>query len=218
MRRGIIFDVDGTILDSMIIWEHAGERYLEQLGIEAEKGLGERLFTMSMKEGAQYLKRTYGLLKSTEEIIGGINEVVTSFYCKEAKPKEGVREFLEKQREKGVKMTVATSTDRFLIEEAFRRLDLEKYFGRIFTCSEVGVGKSEPTIFHEASRFMGTTPEETWVFEDGLYAIETAKKAGYHTVGIYDAASEKDQAEIRESVEVYLRDWKEAEDRLREKL
>ena len=211
MREGIIFDVDGTLLDSMVIWDHAGERYLRRQGMEAESGLGERLFSMTMEEGAKYLKESYRLLQSTQEIIAGINEVVFAFYRDEAQAKKGVLEFLQKLREKEIPMTVATSTDRFLIEEAFGRLDMKKYFDRIFTCSEVGAGKNHPQIFYEASRFMGTKPEDTWVFEDGLYAIKTAKRAGYHTVGIYDASSWKDQESIKKEVDIYLKDWGEAE-------
>lgn len=207
MIRGAIFDVDGTVLDSMSIWDHAAERYLKKRGREAKKGLSDLLFSMTMQEGAAHLRETYGLREDEREIIAGINEIVTCFYQQEVRPKVGAAEFLTELKDEKVKITAATSTDRFLVEAAFQRLGLMQYFDKIFTCSEVGAGKNEPKIFLEASSFMGTRPEETWVFEDGLYAIRTADRAGYHTVGIYDASSQKEQEEIKNEAECYLTGW-----------
>ena len=98
----------------------------------------------------------------------------------------------------------STSTDKYCILAAFDRLGYTDYFDAILTCGEVGASKSEPKIFYEAARIMGTEPSETWLFEDGLYSIKTAKAAGFKTVGIYDSVSEKDQAEIRAMADIYL--------------
>ncbi len=209
MIRGAIFDVDGTLLNSMMIWDNAPERYLKKKGLCAEEGLADILFSMTMKESAEYFKEKYKISESTETISSEINEIVAEFYKKEVQPKPGVLDFLKELKERKIPMTVATSTDRWLIEMAFQRLDMEKYFDKIFTCTEVGFGKSQPDIFFAASTFMNTIPQDTWVFEDGLYSIQTANRAGYRTVGIYDESSQKDQEMIKKTAEEYLTDFQQ---------
>ena len=203
--QSAIFDMDGTLLDSMPVWEHASERYLQNKGIEVREKLSEILFSMSMQKGAEYVKENYHLTESTDEIVTGVNNIVYTAYEKEVQPKEGVREFLDKLQAEGIKMVVATSTDRPMVEA---------YFERIFTCTEIGKGKVEPDIYHAASDFLGTKPKHTLVFEDALYAIGTAKKAGFVTVGVYDAASEKEQDKIREQADIYLEAFAEAVGRI----
>lgn len=201
--KGIIFDVDGTLLDSMPIWMDVGARYLKSMGIEAMEGLGEILFSMSMSEGADYLKKTYHLEKTSEEIIQETNDLVKKFYFEEAELKSGVLETLKKIKEAGLPMTIATSTDRELIEGALKRLGIFTWFQGIFTCSEAGAGKEQPHVYHEAAKPIKSPYSEILVVEDGLYALRTAKKAGFLTAGVYDAASEEQQAELKQEAYVY---------------
>lgn len=201
---GAIFDMDGTLLDTMPIWEHASEQYLKSHGIEPREKLSEVLFSMSMQQGAAYVKEKYGLTESVEEIVAGTNAIVAEAYRNEAEAKPYVPELLEKLKEQGVKMVVATSTDRMHAEAALKRAGIEGYFDTIFTCSEVGAGKSKPEIFERARKQLGTRKSTTWVFEDALYAIKTAKAAGFPTVGLYDETSKKDQEEIRATADLYL--------------
>ena len=119
MSTGFIFDVDGTILDSMGIWMNVGELYLKDMGIKAESNLGEILFEMTMNEGAEYIQKKYNLNLTTEEICTGINNRVYKFYEKEAMPKPKVIDFIEQAYENKIPMTIATSTDRPMIEAAF---------------------------------------------------------------------------------------------------
>ena len=202
--RGVIFDVDGTLLDSMEIWDQAGERYLESLGREAEPDLNRILFSLSLADGAAYLKETYGLLETEEEIHQGILDIVDGFYCDEVQPKAGVSELLAALSAKGVAMTVATSSDKRQIRNALERLDLAGYFQEIFTCGEVGGSKNEPEIFHRAAALMGTGIEDTCVVEDGLYAVRTANKAGYYTIGVYDASSDDDWQDLQKEADLAL--------------
>lgn len=207
--NGIIFDADGTILDSMRIWDNAGALYLKTLEKEAEPNLGTILFDMSMSQGAMYLKEKYDLKLSVDAIISGINDTIFKFYEKDVQLKTGVREFLDEAYGKKIPMTVATSSDMVVIEAAFKRLDIWKYFKKVFTASEVGVGKDRPDIYVIAMESMKTTPENTWVIDDGLYVLRTAKELGINTVGIYDDSSKNVQNEIMELSDIYIKGWNE---------
>lgn len=209
MIKGAIFDVDGTILDSMAIWEEAGARYLKTLHIEASANLSEELAEMTIEEAAAYMKITYGLPQEEAVIVRGILDTVRDYYYYEAPLKPGIKEVLESFKEQNIPMTIATSSEKDHLEKAFKRLEIEQYFMKIFTCSEIGVGKTKPDIYVSAARYMGTNPAETYVFEDVIHAVKTAKTAGFQTVGIYDRFSEKDQKEIKNITDIYLSDWSE---------
>lgn len=190
--KGAIFDIDGTVLETMGIWDNAGNVFLEKHGKKGSEDLGKILFSMTISEAADYLNKTYGLEIPQKEIIDGINTVVADFYKNEAQLKPGMKELLENLKAKGVSMTVATSTDREVFMPALERLDVAKYFDNFYTCSEIGKSKNYPDIFIAAMDFMKTRPEETWIFEDGLYSAKTAKKAGIKVVGVYDETSKHD--------------------------
>lgn len=209
MIRGVIFDVDGVLLNSMPVWENLGEIYLERLGIEAEKGLGETLFAMSLEEGADYLIENYGLKQTPGEIIAGLNREVQDFYGRKVPLKEGVRGYLEEFRDRKIPMVIATSGDRANAEAALKRLKVLSYFRAVFTCSEIGSSKSHPDIYYAAALQLDTDPSDTWVFEDALHAIRTAKKAGFRTAGVYDRASGRDLAQIRDTADIYLPEFKD---------
>ena len=211
MIRGVIFDVDGVLLNSMPVWENLGEIYLERLGIEAEKGLGETLFAMSLEEGADYLIENYGLKQTPGEIIAGLNREVQDFYGRKVPLKEGVRGYLQEFRDRKIPMAIATSGDRANAETALKRLKVLSYFRAVFTCTEIGSSKSQPDIYYAAALQLDTDPSDTWVFEDALHAIRTAKKAGFRTAGVYDRASGRDLAQIRDTADIYLPEFKSFE-------
>ena len=204
MIRGIIFDVDGVLLNSMPVWENLGELYLKSRGIPAEKGLGETLFSMSLEEGAQYLISQYGIDKSVEEVVNGLNREVRDFYAEKVPLKEGVRQYLSEFRERGIPMVIATSGDRKNAEAALKRLKVFSYFQGIFTCSEIGSGKNQPDIYYAAALHLDTDAEETLVFEDAYHALRTAGKAGFKTVAVYDRSNDKQLAQIWNTADIYL--------------
>ncbi|MGF6375952.1 HAD superfamily hydrolase (TIGR01509 family) [Clostridiales Family XIII bacterium PM5-7] len=209
MIKGAIFDVDGTLLDTMHLWHDSGARYLQSIGITAEPGLGDKLFAMTVDMGAHYLIREYDLQLPHEEVKRSINAIVETPYIETATFRPGGLELLKAMKAENIPMTVATSTGKPFITGVFQRLGIMDYFEELFTCPEMGVSKSDPFIFHEAAKAMGTKPEETWLFEDGLYSIKTAKAAGFKVVGIYDEVSKADQEEIKALSDIYVRELTE---------
>ncbi len=206
--KGIIFDFDGTLFDSMSIWETAGSDYLRSLGYAPENDLHKRLSTMSLLQAAEYLKEEYSLPMSVECIMDGINKTVENFYFYHAMPKENVIDVLSALKKKGIKMCIATATDRYQIEAALKRCNMLCFFDAVFTCTEVGHGKDEPYIFEIAREAMGTDKTETAVFEDAYHAAKTAKDAGFCVVGVYDRY-EKRTEELRELADVYINNFSE---------
>ena len=203
--RGAIFDVDGTLLDSMFIWDTIGETYLRSIGYQPKENLNETFKNMSLHQAACYYQTEYGVTLSIDQIMDGVNAMLERYYRFEVPLKPGVAELLERLRQDGVKLCIATATDRHLVEAALDRCGVLSCFGEIFTCNEVGHGKDEPDIFEAALRFLGTRREETLVFDDALYAVRTAKEAGFPVAAVYDS-HERSQAEVRARSDLYLED------------
>lgn len=208
--KHIIFDFDGTLFDSMSIWDSVGESYLRSIGKEAKPSLREEVRTMSLSQSALYMKKEYDLSQTVEEIIKGINQTMEDFYRYEIQPKRGVISFLKQLKQSGVSVCIATSSDRYLIEAALKRCDMDGFFEKIFTCSEVGHGKDEPIIYQEAIQFLGADRSNTVIFEDALYALQTAKKAGLLTVGVFDSREEQ-QEELQQLCDCYLADFEQTD-------
>ena len=206
---GAIFDVDGTLLDSMPIWEDVSVRYLKSLGVEAENNLPQKLERMSVEEGAAYIKENYGLSETEEEIAAATLKIVEDFYYNEAPLKPGVREYLDRLRAENIPMVIATSSGRPHVEAALRRLGVLDYFGKIFTCSEVGKGKTRPLIYEKAGEYIGGDFKDIYVFEDAIHALETAKQAGFYTVAVYDPSADKDWKQLQEEADISVTDMRQ---------
>ena len=202
--RGAIFDVDGTLLDSMFIWDTIGETYLRSIGYQPKENLNETFKNMSLHQAARYYQTEYGVTQSIDEIMDGVNAMLERYYRFEAPLKPGAAELLERLRQSGVRLCIATATDRHLVEAALNRCGVLSCFGEIFTCNEVGHGKDEPDIFEAALRFLGTEKSETVVFDDSLYAIRTAKETGFPVAAVYDS-HEKEQDKVRLLADIYLK-------------
>ena len=206
MLKGAIFDFDGTLVDSMFIWETFAEDYLKSLSKDPKENLRETFATFTLEQAAEYYQNYYDVSLSTEEIVSGINEMVLQSYRTKVALKNGVAEFLKKLKSQGVKMCVATVTDRFIVEEVLEKLGVRDYFSEIFTCSEIGCNKETPNIYNKALAHLKTEKSETVVFEDAFYALMTAKNDGFRVAGVFDK-HEKNQVQIKANADHYITDY-----------
>lgn len=206
---GAIFDVDGTILDSMQEWRQIGSRFLVSKGCTPAPDIDEKMIHRTLEESALAFKEEYGVQGSIEEIVEGILKLIEDGYRHTIQLKEGILGVLDDLREMKIPMYVATATDRDMLEPAFARLDLWKYFNGMITCSELGVSKRNADIYRHAAGLLHSAPEKTLVFEDVEHAVTSASDAGFPVVAIYDKASEKENHLIRRKAAVYFNSFTE---------
>ena len=208
--QSAIFDMDGTLLDSMPAWNHLGSDLLRRHGIEPAADLDQRLKVLSARQGAALCREEYHLTETVDEIMDEIEAQVDDFYHHEVQPKPGVVRFLSLLKMEGVWMYVATATHRRLTEKALKTAGIDHYFRGIVTSADAGNHKSESAdIYEMAMRRLQSNKRDTVVFEDALHAIRTAKAAGFRVAAVYDASAEDDQEEIRSLADYYIRSFEE---------
>lgn len=188
--KAAIFDMDGTLVDSLMLWDVLwstfGDKYLNDKSFTPSTEDDKRVRTLTLKDAMKLIHNNYNIGESGEELLAEANRIMIDFYANSVELKDGVREFLDYCENSGIKMCIASATAPELIDIALKHCDIEKYFLKVFSCGAIGKGKDKPDVFLQAADFLGSEVRDTWVFEDSLTAIETAKKIGMPTVGIYD--------------------------------
>lgn len=213
--KAAIFDIDGTLLDSMPMWSDVCARYLISIGVVPEPDLSEKVFTMTLKEGCEYTKAHYDLSLSVDEIEEGIKSLIENFYYNEVLLKPGVKKFVEKLDSGKIPMVLATTGDEELASSALKRNGILKYFKKLYACGDYDTSKREKYIFMLAKSTLeeaaGTKLKchEIGVFEDSLTAIKTAKETGFFVVGILDEESKDSWNEIKEIADCFYYSFEE---------
>lgn len=207
MIKGAIFDADGTLLDSMEIWEKVTPDYLAKRGHTLTVEMEKKLYSMSLEEGTEYIHDLFGLSETPEQIKAEILATIEDFYKNIVPLKPGVYEYVKKLAAENIPMCVASAGNKELMEAAFTRLGLLQHFKAIITCTELNVNKSVPDIFNKARDILGTKTEETAVFEDSLVAVKTAKAAGFIVVGVDDIFNQDDTQAIKENSDLFIKDF-----------
>lgn len=214
-KRFAIFDMDGTIVDSMPAWRTLGADFLRGRGITPPEDLRKKIAPLTMPETAEYFK-TLGVTGTTDEIAGAINAVMRERYLTMVPAKQGVVEYLTALRNFGVRLCVCTATDSKLASACLKRLGLLSHFEFIVSCEDLGVGKTEPTAYHACIERFGCGVSEAAVFEDAPYAAKTAKAAGFYLVGVYDYSPENRHERLEEICDEYIKDYFTATKKLAE--
>lgn len=201
-----IFDADGTLMDSMHIWDTVDGAFLMMCGIEPKE---QRLFRKyGFFNTINHMIENYNIDMTFDQIKVEIMKILEYYYKNFATVKPGVKEFLQTLRDNGVHCVVATATDKFLMEPALERNGLLEYFDAVFTTRDIGLSKHQPDIFNMARDFLGAD-ESLFIFEDAAYAIDTANNAGYRVVAIEDYSAEDDREHIKEIADYYVTDYEE---------
>ena len=205
-----IFDMDGTLLDTMRYWRYTSLEYLlaHQLPVRPED-LARMEWTSSRALVKEIAEREGFDMGSWQTMVGELEEFMNRHYLHDAKRRENVPELLEKLRGMGKPMCVATGAPRQYARNGLSRLGILKYFEFVTDCYEFGMDKSQPEYFEEVARRLGTKPERCVVFEDALYAMKSAKAAGCRVVAIEDSTARLQRDEIRAIADRYILNYSE---------
>lgn len=202
----VIFDMDGTLIDSMIFWKNLASEYLSSKGVKSiPADIPERIKSMTMSESAALFRQEFGLHGAEAEM----NAMMEAHYRNDIPLKPGVHEYLERLCGKGVRMCVASATAEPLMEACLTRLGVRNCFEFLLSCEAVGAGKRSPLVYHKSAKRLNAVPAEIAVYEDALYAVQTAKDAGFYVVGVYDSSAAKDWQTIEKIADEIIFNWEE---------
>ena len=204
-----IFDLDGTLLDSMPAWNDLGENYLLKNGINPPDNLNEIIVSMSMLETAVYFQEAFKIELETEVIVEEIKNLIEDKYKYELKLKPYVKEYLKKLKDEHTVMCIATATPLEMARNALEQNEVIQYFSFVLSCDEVGVGKNKPDVFNLAANKLKAKPSEIAVYEDADFALITAREAGFYTIGVYDECFKDKRKDIEIISDIYIESFKE---------
>lgn len=204
-----IFDLDGTLIDSMWIWEKVIFEFLDKYNCKYDINIAEEIAYMTFKLSSDYLKNLYNLPQSCEEIMEEWISMSENYYKEIIKPKKGVCEYLEYLKANNIKTAIATACPKYLCEAVLKSNDLTKYFETIVYAEEVGKSKEEPDVYIEAMNRLNAKAEECMLYEDILIALNTAHGIGLKVTIVEDKTSTADRQELIENSDVYIKDFTE---------
>ena len=207
--KAVIFDLDGTVVDSMWMWEAIDIEYLGRFGIPLPADLQKKISGMSFSETAVYFKETFGIPDPLDKIKADWNDMAMYKYCHEVPLKPGVLLFLQELKKRGIKTGIATSNSKELAMAVLEQLELLPYFDEIHMSCEVKTGKPAPDIYLLVAECLKEAPEHCLVFEDISEGILAGKAAGMKVCGVEDAFSAAYREEKRQLADYYISDYSE---------
>ena len=208
-KKYAIFDMDGTLVDSMGYWDRLMEEYLHRKGIvSVPREILDRTAIMPARETLEVFKRELGVRDTPEAMERTLWSAMEEHYRDHIRLKPGARAYLEALRDRGAAMCVVSATPMPLMELCLATVGVRDMFRFLLSCNDTGVGKDRPDIYHAAARRLGAErPADTAVFEDALGACRTAKKAGFYVVGVWDEYAAAGWEEIRSLADEIIESW-----------
>lgn len=204
----VIFDLDGSLVDSMWMWRAIDIEYLGRFGIPLPEDLQSKIEGMSFTETAVYFKETFGIPDSLETIKDDWNRMAWDKYTHEVPLKPGIPEFLEGCQRNGILLGIATSNSRELVENIAGVHNLKDYFSCIMTGCDVARGKPSPDIYLAVAERLRVSPDRCLVFEDIIPGIQAGLNAGMRVCAVEDAYSTCDRAEKKALADYYIEDYR----------
>ncbi len=210
--EAVIFDLDGTLVDSMRVWTDIDDMFLEKYGFEEPEKFHEGMEGKSFSETAQYFLDIFpGLTMTREELEQEWLDMAYEMYTSKIRLKEGAYEFIINMRERGVKLGIATSNNRALAEGCLSFNGVLEYFGSIWTSCEAKAGKPNPAVYLRVAETLGVSPENCLVFEDVPMGILAGKNAGMKACAVDDWFSKPQEDKKRELADYYIRSYYDIE-------
>lgn len=205
--KGAIFDLDGTLVDSMGVWHRIDDEFLGRRGFPADESYKQAVKTMKYETAAHYTIERYGLSETPEEVMAEWDSMALHEYRYNIKCKPGAAEFLNELKQRGIKIALATVSHRALLEAVLKGNDIFELFDVLTDVSQVSRGKEEPDLYWFAAKQMELEPEECIVFEDVLLGIDSAKRGGFYTCGVKDHSSYAEELEIRRLADCFVENF-----------
>ena len=206
---GVIFDCDGTLLDSMGVWREMESEFARRAGGELSPADKELLTTLTTPEAGRFFHEKFGLGASPQDVVRMVGEYMMEFYSTRAKARPGALAFVRALFERGVRLSVASSSPMPYLLAGLSHTDFLPLFDAVVSVDDVGKPKREPAVYDRARHLMGTDLSRTWGVEDALYAIGTLKRAGYHTLAVYDCDMSGTYEALAFAAERVVRDFRE---------
>ena len=208
-KDAVIFDLDGTLVDSMWMWRQIDIEFLGERGFALPEDLQQKIEGMSFRETAVYMQERFQLKETVEELMDIWNKMAFEKYKNEVPLKRGIQKFLEHLKENQIKMGIATSNSPLLVETVLKAQGIFEYFDSIHTANEVEKGKPAPDIYLLVAKDLGVEPEKCLIFEDIVQGIMAGKNAGMTTCAVYDDYSKNDDANKRATADYYIEDYEQ---------
>lgn len=210
-----VFDADGTLFDSMQMWGSFASDFVKSYSMVPKPDLDSAVAMLGYDAASRLLKKDYFHHLSCEQIKNMMNEHIVDFYENRVELKEGASDFLRALSQRGVKLAVATATDREIIKKALKNCRVSEFFGAVVSCNDIGKAKKDSArVFEVAAEMLGGSKEEAVIFEDALHAIKTAKRDGFRCFGLFDELSKGDREEMQKICEFYFDSWKQAKEKI----
>ena len=207
-KRYAIFDMDGTLVDSMVFWKNLASEYLKSKGVtEIPDDILKKIKAMTMTESAAVFVKEFHLEGSPEQVAEEMNAMMDQHYQKDIPLKNSVQNYLEQLHCAGTVLCVASATAEHLMEACLKRLGVAHYFQFLLSCETVGAGKIKPDVYFASAERLGARPEEIAVYEDALYAARTAKEAGFYVVGVYDDSASGHWDQLKALSDEWIDEW-----------
>ena len=205
--KAAIFDMDGTLVDSLFFWDDAwkrvGKKYLQNENFYPSDEVFRNMQAMVLHDAMAYANSIYSFTSDNEELSDFIYSELEDHYANRVTVKKGAHELLEQLQKNGVKLCLASATAMKYIRIALKACDLERFFPTVLSCADLGVGKDRPDVYQKALEQLGVSADSCYVFEDSFVALKSAGSIGIHTVGVYDRYNYCDA--LKENAEIFIR-------------